>query len=175
MSSEEINKLRSEKLSVIQNYINLKKQYQELFYKYKVVSAKNIELNNQIVVLQKENKNLIARISENKESIEKSVLHENKSLVAKINQLHRLSTSNVTPKAVDTTPSKESPLKNSTSPKSSPIYEVEALLKHRGRGRIREFLVRWKGFESEDDTWEKEKNLSCPQILAKYKKKHRLQ
>lgn len=178
MSSKEIDRLKSEKLNLIENYINIRKQYQELFYKYKVVSTKNVELNNQIIALQNENKELNAKISENKEnkeSIEKSVLHENKSLVAKLSQLHRLSSSNATPKVVDTTPSKKSPLENSTSTKSSPIFEVETLIKHRGRGRIREFLVRWKGFKSKDDTWEKEKNLSCPQILAKYKKKHRLQ
>lgn len=176
MSLEEIEKLKSEKSNLIENYINLKKQYQELFYKYKVVSAKYFELNNQIIDLQNENKDLKAKISENKqnkESIEKSVLHENKSLVAKINQLHRLSASNITPTIVQT-PSRKSSLKTSTPTNSSRTYDVEALIEHRGRGRIREFLVRWKGFGSEDDTWEKEKNLSCPQILAKYKKKHRL-
>lgn len=174
MSSEEIDNWKTERLNLIEKFINLKKEYHELFYEYKVVSEKNVELNKEIVILQNKNKELNEN-KEKKKSIEKSVLHENKSLLAKINQLQRLSTSNITPKVVDTTPSKRLSLKKSTSPKSSPIYEVEALIKHRGRGRTREFLVRWEGFVSKDDTWEKETNLSCPQLLAKYKKKHRIQ
>lgn len=171
MSSTEIDKLKSEKLHLIENYIALNKQYQDLFYKYKVVSAKNVDMNNQNIILQNENKDLLAKINDNIESIDKSVLHENKNLVAKIAQLHRLSSSNITPKRAVQTPSKKSPLKISTSP----IYEVDELIGHRGRGRNREFLVSWKNFDSKYDTWEKETNLSCPYILAKYKKKHRLQ
>lgn len=52
------------------------------------------------------------------------------------------------------------------------VYEVEKLLKHRGKKNNREFLVRWKGYN--DHTWEKETNLSCPLILKEYAKKHRL-
>lgn len=48
------------------------------------------------------------------------------------------------------------------------IYEVEKLLHHKMEGNERYFLVRWKGFSSKDDTWERESNLMCPTILKKY-------
>lgn len=133
MSSKEIQTLKYEKSKLIGEYLSLKKEYQELFYKYKVVIQENNELKKQLDS-QNENKKLMSQISENKESIDKSISHENKCLVAKISQMHRISTSNITPKFVtQSTRSKKSPSKNSTPTKSSPIYEVEALLNHRRR------------------------------------------
>lgn len=54
------------------------------------------------------------------------------------------------------------------------VYEVEKLVNHRGRKGNREFKVRWKGFDSKGDTWEKQSGLACPDILEKYLKKHKL-
>lgn len=57
-------------------------------------------------------------------------------------------------------------------------FEVEKLLKHRKKGKTLEFLVRWKGFEAKDDTWEPESNLECPsnicKVLAAYKNKNKI-
>lgn len=50
-------------------------------------------------------------------------------------------------------------------------YEIEKLLKHRKKI---EFLVRWKGYGPEDDTWETESHLSGTDELLTYKKKHRM-
>ena len=35
----------------------------------------------------------------------------------------------------------------------------------------REFLVHWKRWSSDYDTWEPEKNLSCPDLIEKFMKK----
>eukprot|EP00983_Pelagomonas_calceolata_P021673 679004-Pelagomonas_calceolata.AAC.1 len=44
-----------------------------------------------------------------------------------------------------------------------PLYEFEALLDHRvmkrDRRQVLEFLVRWKGYSSEHDTWEPREDL----------------
>lgn len=63
--------------------------------------------------------------------------------------------------------------KNSDTSNSS-VFEVEQLLKHRGRKTNREFLVRWKGYNESFDTWEKQSNLFCKEILEKYMHKHNL-
>ena len=56
--------------------------------------------------------------------------------------------------------------------------EVEAILNHRTRGRVRktrQFLIAWKGYPSAENTWEPESHLkNAPVTLQAYKKKHRL-
>lgn len=47
-------------------------------------------------------------------------------------------------------------------------YEVESILKHKDTKNGRKYLIRWKGYDSDDDTWESEANLNCPQILSRY-------
>lgn len=51
------------------------------------------------------------------------------------------------------------------------VFEVDKLIDHKKRIDGFYFLVRWKNFNSNDDTWEHERNLMCPKILNDYKKK----
>jgi len=39
---------------------------------------------------------------------------------------------------------------------------------HFKKNGVREFLIHWKGFSHKDDTWEPEKNLSCPDLIEKF-------
>lgn len=56
--------------------------------------------------------------------------------------------------------------KNAT--KSNGVYYVEKILDDIKKGKIHYFLIRWKGYGPEHDTWEKKSNLMCPDILKKY-------
>ncbi|XP_059618483.1 M-phase phosphoprotein 8-like isoform X2 [Phlebotomus argentipes] len=50
-------------------------------------------------------------------------------------------------------------------------YEVEDIVDHKTvRGKT-QYRIRWKGWGENDDTWEAEDTLSCPDIVARYKKK----
>lgn len=55
-----------------------------------------------------------------------------------------------------------------SEPEKSDSYEVESIVDHCVQNKKRLFRIRWKNFEAEDDTWQQEGDLNCPEILRKY-------
>ena len=56
------------------------------------------------------------------------------------------------------------------------VYEPEAIVDERQRGRHREFRLRWKGYDPQSDTWEPESHLlvGAAQLLHVWKQqRHR--
>lgn len=99
---------------------------------------------------------------ENVESFEKQVSElkiQNNSLQARLKQTEAGMNQN-----------KQFNLQQSAEKKEE-NYEVEKLLDHKEE---RLFLVRWKGYGPEDDTWEAESNLHCPKMLRAYLKKNKI-
>lgn len=47
-------------------------------------------------------------------------------------------------------------------------YEVEKIVGHRTIKGRRQFLVRWKGYGKDSDTWEQEKDLNCPKLIEDF-------
>ncbi|XP_050537233.1 uncharacterized protein LOC126903206 isoform X2 [Daktulosphaira vitifoliae] len=58
---------------------------------------------------------------------------------------------------------------SSSDESSDTEYEVQRIMevKFLENGK-REFLIRWKGFRAEDDTWEKEEHLNCHELLEQF-------
>ncbi|XP_055685478.1 M-phase phosphoprotein 8 isoform X1 [Lutzomyia longipalpis] len=67
--------------------------------------------------------------------------------------------------------SKENKAHNDQEDEEDEEYEVEDIIDHKvSRGKTT-YRIRWKGWGPKDDTWEAEDTLSCPDIVARYKKK----
>ncbi|KAI9297912.1 hypothetical protein K502DRAFT_53341 [Neoconidiobolus thromboides FSU 785] len=47
-------------------------------------------------------------------------------------------------------------------------YEVEKIIKHRDTSRGKEYLIRWKGFSSKHDTWERKANIYDESLIETY-------
>ncbi|KAJ8713508.1 hypothetical protein PYW07_013878 [Mythimna separata] len=80
--------------------------------------------------------------------------------------------------SVSTSSTKESPKKGKAKNKSKKKkaeknvaeeeYEVEKVVDSKKiKGKLH-YLIRWKGYSADNDTWEPENTLSCPELINKY-------
>lgn len=52
-------------------------------------------------------------------------------------------------------------------------YEVDEIVDHKYKGKSKKlYKIRWKNYGPEDDTWEPEESLSCPELIEKYLETH---
>ncbi|RKP39799.1 hypothetical protein BJ085DRAFT_17460 [Dimargaris cristalligena] len=50
----------------------------------------------------------------------------------------------------------------------SEVYVVEKIIKHRTKGGKTEYFLKWQGYGEEDNTWEREDNVFCHDLVDAY-------
>ncbi|CAF4651891.1 unnamed protein product [Rotaria socialis] len=48
------------------------------------------------------------------------------------------------------------------------VFIVQRIIDHRFRNGRKEFLIAWKGYPDEQNTWEPQQNLDCPDLITEY-------
>lgn len=174
----QIDQLKKEKENVIQELINIKSENQKLNFE---VQRKGDELGTLIeqhgtdtMKLNKIIQSLKSEVSEwnhkhstqcktniEQEKTISSLKHDKSELSAQLVQLrHGTSFS----KQIEDQEDEED---------EDEVYEVEKLISHKDY-KLRKYLVRWKNFSAEHDSWVEESNLECKKLLNEYLKKKNL-
>ena len=80
------------------------------------------------------------------------------------------------------TPYKENDIHSPNYPQPPPDlingeeeYKVERILKHRGHPKHHQYLIRWKGYAADEDSWQNKADLgNASELLQEYKKRAKL-
>lgn len=183
MAAHEKNDLVEEKNLIINKYIKLKKEYQSLFFKYKEKCSENDRIKGELTSFQVENARLnkqLADHGENKNIETKCIMSEkniDSTQIISTEIKPQIDSLSVKQESIEST--NNSMMVNITDRKrvckpqrkpKTPIveYEIEKIVDHRVRAKKREFLVQWKNYSAKHNSWSKEADLNCTQLLAEY-------
>lgn len=119
------------------------------------IAKLKFEHQRTIFKLNKRNEKLVADLSiaqqkntENRNFVEK-LQNEKEELLSQIKQLNDQN--------------------KSAGVSTNTDYAVEQIVKDKIVNKKKYYLVRWKGYGEDEDSWEPEKSLNCPYLLDKYK------
>lgn len=150
------NSWQEEKRTLVEQIVKLKKENQEHLLALKTAQTeyKEVALAKKMLELQL---NDIRAIQDDNDGVIVNLKRENQTLLARMKQFQ----------------AGAQQCKDSGKPEkvSSDIqndeYEVDKILNHRDViGR--QYFIRWKGYDSSEDTWENEANLNCAKLLNQY-------
>lgn len=157
------NNWKKEKDSLIYQIGNLKAELQSAVASSTIEKEKmNKEISSKNSIL-KEKEELQIKFDKIKEEAA-NLMRENKMITGQLKQLQH----GIVNQSVERDEEKTSNDAND----DDKVYDVDAIINHKGGQKNRQYLVRWKGYGSDDDTWEKESSLDC--VLCKYKKEKNL-
>lgn len=150
------NEWQDEKRSLVEQIVKLKTENHEnvLALKTAQTKCKEIALAKQILEQQLTD---ISTTQQDNEKVIADLKRENQSLLARMKQYQT---------GLQQCKDNEKH-KNAPSETQDNEYEVEKILDHRDV-TSRQYYIRWKGYDSDEDSWENVANLNCPKLLNQY-------
>lgn len=137
--------LSQEKSKLIEELIATKTENQKLYI--------DVKAKDQMIASQLSEKDRLTNESSEQQKIILNLNREKCTLQAKIKQLMANASAHYTSDEHEIETAEE--------------FEVEKVLDHKME---RMFFIRWKNYSPQHDSWERESNLNCSKILAKYLK-----
>lgn len=166
----QLETLTREKNTLIDKVVSLKTENQKMLLELKNEQSQNEALKlkkneleqqvnaqaSEINILQQKMNAEIARCAEKSANDDKKIfdmVYDKKMLEARVEQLQA------------------GIMNKEAEQQSNPdVYDVESLVGHKVQDGVWFYLVHWHGYDSTNDTWERESNLYCTEILDSYKK-----
>lgn len=176
-SKSHVETLMQEKNNLIATIVSLKSENNQLCYQ---LNEKNAELAVLKTKSEKKEQSIIelnAKLSlvvsdlksveDNAAKLQKD-FNDKQKVIDSLNVDKKILTARM--KQLESGALLNSSMNNKKKSDDENIYVVDQLIDDKMKGKIRYYRVRWQGYGSDDDTWEKAENLSCPSILQKYLK-----
>lgn len=142
---EKIDSISKQVEQITAQLLESKAEYQAAFIKNKKNEAEMLQQKNKIELMTEEIENIHAKLMESRAETEAAIIKNNEN----DNQIAKLQTM----------------VKN----REPSVYDVKEIVRHKKEKGKFLYLVRWDGYDSDEDSWVKEKDLNCPSILRKYK------
>lgn len=160
-----------EKQKLIDTIVALKSDNQKITFDLKTKQEECAKLRTEKSILERDAIIATTKITK----LESNLTHMQAEYAAKLNENQKMlldsqlqnETLSARTKQLQTTIAKNERNENAIKD-GNDEYEVETIIDEKKIGKTRYYLLRWKGFGPDGDTWEKESNLSCPMILKKY-------
>lgn len=174
MQKNETIELQKEKQPLIDKIVSLKSENQQLALQLR---NEQLEKASMLSKMQKMSKQIDTQSAEM--NILRSKLSEESAKYTKMNAENETKISNLI-RAKDLLEARNKQLQKGVDQQAvankqdedesdeDNVFEVDKLVDHKMKNGIRYYLVRWSGYSKRNDTWEKESNLHCPDILNAY-------